>query len=37
MKLCPDVLAAGGFRAGDDFVIDGIRHVAIFEILAAVG
>jgi dephospho-CoA kinase len=31
------VLASGGFHPGDDFVIDGIRHVAIFDILAAVG
>ncbi|MBB4360622.1 dephospho-CoA kinase [Bradyrhizobium sp. CIR18] len=35
--FCRDVLAAGGFQAGEDFVIDGIRHVAIFERLAAVG
>lgn len=35
--FCRDVLAAAGFQPGDDFVIDGIRHVAIFEILAAVG
>jgi hypothetical protein len=31
------VLASAGFQPGDDFVIDGIRHVVIFEILAAVG
>jgi cytidylate kinase len=35
--FCRDVLAAGGFQPGDDFVVDGIRHVAIFEILAALG
>jgi dephospho-CoA kinase len=35
--FCRDVLTAGGFQAGDDFVIDGIRHVAIFEILATAG
>lgn len=34
--FCRDVLTAAGFQPGDDFVIDGIRHVAIFEILAAV-
>ncbi len=34
--FCREVLAAGGFRAGDDFVIDGIRHVTIFERLAEV-
>lgn len=36
MTFCQKVLAAGGFRPGDDFVIDGIRHVSIFEILARV-
>ncbi|MDA9433524.1 hypothetical protein [Bradyrhizobium sp. CCBAU 51627] len=35
--FCRCVLASGGFHPGDDFVIDGIRHVAIFDILAAVG
>lgn len=35
--FCRDLLAAAGFHPGDDFVIDGIRHVTIFEILAAVG
>jgi dephospho-CoA kinase len=35
--FCRDVLAAAGFQPGDDFVIDGIRHVSIFEILAALG
>jgi cytidylate kinase len=33
--FCRDVLAVAGFQPGDDFVVDGIRHVAIFEILAA--
>lgn len=31
--FCRDVLTSGGFRPGDDFVIDGIRHVEIFDIL----
>jgi cytidylate kinase len=35
--FCRDVLTAGGFQPGDDFVIDGIRHVNIFEILKQVG
>lgn len=35
--FCRDVLAAAGFRPGDDFVIDGIRHVGIFEILSDLG
>jgi cytidylate kinase len=34
--FCRDVLAAGGFSPGDDFIIDGIRHVSIFESLARV-
>lgn len=34
--FCRDVLAAGGFRPGDNFVIDGVRHVTIFELLAEV-
>ena len=34
--FCRDVLTTGGFRPGDDFVIDGIRHVNIFEILRKV-
>jgi adenylate kinase family enzyme len=34
--FCRDVLAAGGFTPGDDFIIDGIRHIVIFEILARV-
>jgi len=35
--FCRDVLSSAGFRPGDDFVVDGIRHVTIFEILAVVG
>lgn len=31
--FCRDVLAAAGFQPGDDFIIDGIRHIGIFEIL----
>ena len=31
--FCRDVLSAGGFRPGDNFVIDGVRHVSIFRIL----
>jgi cytidylate kinase len=34
--FCRNVLAAAGFTLGDDLVIDGIRHVAIFEKLAEV-
>lgn len=34
--FCKDVLTAGGFRPGDDFVIDGVRHVSIFDILVTV-
>lgn len=36
MKFCRDVLTAGGFQPGDNFVIDGIRHVSIFEYLAQI-
>ena len=32
--FCRDVLAFGGFRPGDDFVVDGIRHIGVFEILS---
>lgn len=35
--FCRDVLKAGGFQPGNDFVIDGIRHVNIFEIIKQVG
>lgn len=34
--FCRDVLTAGGFKPGDNFVIDGVRHVSIFDILVAV-
>jgi cytidylate kinase len=36
VAFCLDVLAAGGFNPGDNFVVDGIRHVRIFDILADV-
>lgn len=36
LKFCRDVLATGGFQPGDNFVIDGIRHVSIFEHLTQV-
>lgn len=32
--FCRDVLVAGGFQPGDDFIVDGIRHVRIFDLLA---
>lgn len=32
--FCRAVLAAGGFTPGVDFVIDGVRHIEIFRILA---
>lgn len=31
--FCQSVLAAARFRPGDDFLIDGVRHVEIFRIL----
>lgn len=34
--FCRDVLAVVGFTPGDDLVIDGVRHIAIFEMLAQV-
>jgi hypothetical protein len=34
--FCRDVLSAGGFCPGDNFVIDGIRHVRIFETLKTI-
>jgi hypothetical protein len=34
--FCRDVLASGGFLAGYDFVIDGIRHVSVFDILVGI-
>jgi hypothetical protein len=36
VTFCRDVLSAGGFVPAADFVIDGVRHVRIFEILAEV-
>lgn len=36
VAFCRDVLRAGGFVPGEDFVIDGIRHASIFEILTEV-
>lgn len=36
IAFCRDVLAAGGFHPGADFVIDGVRHVRVFESLADV-
>jgi len=35
--FCSAVLTAGGFRPGDDFVVDGVRHVSIFELLVKLG
>lgn len=35
VAFCRDVLAFGGFQQAEGFVIDGIRHTSIFEILAA--
>lgn len=31
--FCLSVLAAGGFTPGDDFLIEGVRHVEIFHVL----
>jgi dephospho-CoA kinase len=31
--FCRDVLNAGGFILGEDFIIDGVRHFDIFRIL----
>lgn len=36
VAFCRDVLATAGFNPGDNLVIDGIRHVAIFAILQQV-
>ncbi len=33
--FCRDVLVFGGFQPGENFVVDGIRHVRIFEELVA--
>jgi hypothetical protein len=34
-SFCRDVLTAGGFKPGDNFVVDGVRHVSIFDLLSA--
>jgi hypothetical protein len=34
-SFCRDVLTAGGFKPGDNFIVDGVRHVSIFDILVA--
>jgi hypothetical protein len=34
-SFCRDVLTAGGFKSGDNFIVDGVRHVSIFDILVA--
>ncbi len=34
IAFCGAVLNRGGFNPGDGFVIDGVRHVAIYDILA---
>lgn len=31
--FCREVLAFGGFQPGQHFVLDGIRHVTIFDVL----
>jgi len=36
VAFCSDVLTSSGFLPGDNFVIDGIRHVGIFDILAKI-
>lgn len=33
-SFCRDVLSAGGFARGQDFVLDGVRHVAVLPHLA---
>lgn len=35
--FCSAVLTAGGFRPSDDFVVDGVRHVSIFDLLVKLG
>jgi dephospho-CoA kinase len=35
--FCRDVLEFGGFRPGENFVVDGIRHLVIFDTLAIQG
>jgi dephospho-CoA kinase len=32
-SFCRSVLDAGGFTPGDDFIVDGVRHVKILRIL----
>jgi cytidylate kinase len=32
--FCSDVLSAGGFRPGDNFLVDGVRHADIQRMLA---
>ncbi|MDE2851193.1 MAG: hypothetical protein OXP74_11330 [Acidobacteriota bacterium] len=36
-SFCRDVLAAGGFVRGEDFVLDGVRHVAVVPHLVRIG
>jgi len=31
------ILEAGGFRPGDNFLVDGVRHVMIFNLLKQLG
>jgi len=35
-EFCRSVLTDGGFKPGEDFLIDGVRHVTIFRILARI-
>ena len=35
-SLCRDVLAAGGFVAGEDFVLEGVRHLGVVPHLARI-
>lgn len=35
-QFCRDVLDSGGFAPGDNFVVDGIRHVRIFDNLTSI-
>ena len=35
-SFCRDVLAAGGFIPGEDFVLDGIRHVEVLPHLVSI-
>lgn len=35
--FCRSVLIAGNFKPGDNFLIDGVRHVDIFRILKRLG